>query len=149
MAQGTLTTFEEFNLYIGQNVHELGVDSFSVILIDNTLVPIASQASPDSALYTEIANGNGYTTGGIALTTTWTEIGGLASFKVTNSPSTWTINASGPENIYYALIINTSATATDAVAFIDMTIDGGTTPVSLRDADVVINFDANGILTLS
>lgn len=149
MAQGTLTTFEEFRLNIGDGSHDLDNDSFKVMLITNATVPTAADTTPDSADYTEVS-GDNYTAGGEALTTTWTEVGGTASFKVTSGTVTWTYHATGPNNIYYAIVYNTTHAGTnDAVAFIDMTADSGTTPISLQDGDITLTFHANGIFTLS
>ena len=149
MSQGTLLTFEEFAKYIGDTSHDLSNDSFFVMLVDNTLVPTVALSSPDSSDFTEVS-GPGYSANGISLTTTWTEVGGVSSFKVTNSPISWVQNASGPTNVYYAIIYNFSHSgSTDAVGFIDMTADGGITPLSLQNADIVINFNANGIFKLS
>lgn len=151
MAQGTLTTFEEFRKNIGDGSHNLSSDSFKIMLITNTVVPTAADATPDSADYTEVS-GTGYTAGGAALTTTYTEAGGVATFKHTGGTISWAKNAAGPTNIYYAIIYNATQTGTkDAVAFIDMTSDGGTTPISLQAS--TINIDLGGgngnIFTLS
>ena len=149
MPQGTLLTFEEFTKYIGDFSHDLDTDSFYVMLVNNTFIPTVALSSPDSSDFTEVS-GLGYSANGMSLTTTWTETGGVSSLKVTNAPITWLQNGSGPIDIFYAIIYNISHSgSTDAIGFIDMTADGGTTPLSLRDADIVINFSANGIFTLT
>lgn len=148
MAQGTLTLFEEFSLYIGDGSHDLNTDTFKLALINNTTVPTAATLTPDFADFTEVT-GTGYTAGGETLTITWTEAGGTATFDSTTNPS-WTQNGAGPTDIYYAIIYNTSHTGTnDAVAFIDMTADAGVTPISLQDGDISITFDASGIFTVA
>jgi len=145
MARGDLTVFNEFSDYIGDGSHDLDGDSFKVMLITNGVVPSATTASPDSSDFTEVT-GTGYTAGGEALTTTYTHAAGTTTFDATNDPITWTQNGAGPTNIYYAIIYNTThAGINDAVAFIDMTSDGGTTPISLQDGDISITFHANGI----
>ena len=107
----------------------------------------AADATPDSADYTEVT-GTGYTAGGEAITVTWTEAGGTATFEVTTATTTWTQDASGPTNINTALIYNTTHAGTnDAVAFMDMR-DGGTTAISLQDGDITITWAAN-LFTLS
>lgn len=139
MAQGSVTSFEEFTKYIGDGSHDLDNDSFKVMLITNGVVPTAATATPDSGDFTEVIGGTSYVAGGAALTVTWTEVGGTSTFAITNSP-TWAKDAAGPTNIYYAVVYNTTHVGTnDAVAFIDMTTDGGTTPVSLQDGQIVIN----------
>ena len=148
MAQGDLVLFEEFSKYIGDGSHDLDNDTFKCALITNAVVPTAATATPDFADFTEVSGG-GYTAGGETLTITWTEAGGTATFDSTVNPS-WTQNGTGPTNIYYAIIYNTTHAGTnDAVAFIDMTTDGGTTPISLQAGDISITFNASGIFTLA
>ena len=147
MAQGTLTVFEEFRLFIGDGSHDLDGDTFKIALI--TTLPVASALTPDLADFTEVT-GTNYAAGGEALaTTTYTEVGGVAKFDSSAVPS-WTQNGAGPTDIKAALIYNTTHAGTnDAVAFIDMTTDGGTTPISLVDGDISITFNASGIFTLT
>jgi hypothetical protein len=148
MAQGDLLTFEEFRKNIGDGSHDMDNDTFSVILI--TTLPVLGQASPDRVDYTEVTAGGGYSTGGIALTgVTWTEAAGVATFDSSLAP-TWTAAAGSPTNIVAALIVNdTHAGTNDAIAFIDMTVDAGTTPISLVAGNVSITFNASGLFTLS
>lgn len=145
MAQGDLTVFEEFRLYIGDGSHDLNSDSFKVALI--TTLPLASAATPDLGDFTEVSGG-GYTAGGEASAATWTETGGTATFDLADV--SWTQNGSGPTNIVAALIYNTTHAGTnDAIAFIDMTTDGGSTPISLQSGDISIAFNASGVFTLA
>lgn len=135
MAQGTLTVFEEFRKSIGDGTHDLDTNAFKIALI--TTLPLAADATPALGDYTEVAGGNGYTTGGEALTTTWTEAAGTADFKHTGGTITWTQNASGPTNIIAGLIYDTTTAVTGAaVAFIDFTTDAGSTAISLVDGDI-------------
>ena len=145
MAQGDLTVFEEFRLYIGDGSHDLNSDSFKVALI--TTLPTAAAATPDLADFTEVS-GTNYTAGGESSAATYTEAGGTATFDLADV--SWTQHASGPTNIVAALIYNTTHAGTnDAVAFIDMTTDGGSTPISLADGDISITFNASGVFTLA
>ena len=145
MAQGDLTVYEEFRLYIGDGSHDLNSDTFKVALI--TTLPTASDATPDFADYTEVS-GTGYTGGGETAAATYTEAAGTATFDIADV--SWTQNGAGPTNIKAAIIYNTSHVGTnDAVAFVDMTTDGGTTAISLVDGDISITFNASGVFTLA
>jgi len=150
MAQGTLTLFEEFAKNIGDGSHDFDADSFKVMLISNTTVPTAALATPDSADFTEVS-GTGYTAGGEALTSpTYTEAAGVATFDDGAASVTWTQNGAGPTNIYYAIVYNTTHAGTnDAIGFIDMTADGGTTPISLQSGDITITWGGSGIFTVT
>lgn len=150
MAQGTLYLFEEFSDYIGDGSHDLDADSFRVALLSNThnSTISVSDATPDFGDYTEVGTGNGYTTPGEAITCTWTEANGTATFQVTSGNTSWTQNGSGPTDIRTALIYNTTHAGTnDAIGYIDMTADGST-PISLQDGDITITWNPN-IFTLS
>ena len=145
MAQGTLTVFEEFRKFIGDGSHDLDSDTFKVALI--TTIPTASEATPDFADYTEVS-GTNYTAGGETAAATYTEVGGVATWDIADVG--WTQSGSGPTDIKAALIYNTTHSGSnDAVAFIDMTVDAGTTPISLVDGDINIAINASGVFTLT
>lgn len=145
MAQGTLVVFEEFRLYIGNGDHDLVSDSFKIALI--TTLPTAAAATPDLADFTEVT-GTNYTAGGEASAVTYLEVGGVATFDMADVA--WTQNGAGPTNIVAALIYNTTHAGTnDAVAFIDMTVDAGSTPISLVDGDISLAINASGVFTLT
>lgn len=147
MAQGTLTLFEEFALNIGDGTHDLDANSFKIALI--TTIPTAADATPALGDYTEVSGG-GYSAGGEALTTTWTEASGTADFKHTGGTITWSQNGTGPTNIKAGLIYNDTNVGKEAVCFIDFTADG-TTAISLQDGDITWTPEAaqNRIFSLS
>ena len=144
MAAGDLTVFNEAkqNLFNGTLT---STDTWKCMLI--TTLPTAADLTPDSSDYTEVT-GTNYTAGGETLTVTWNESSGTVTFDSTVNPS-WTQHASGPNNIKAAVIYSTTAATEDALAFIDMTSDGGTTAISLADGDISITFNASGIFTLA
>ncbi len=147
MAQGDFTLFEEFADYIGDGSHDLDGDTFSLILI--TTLPTAAQATPDRADFTEVTAGGGYTAGGIALTTTYTEAGGVATFDSSTNPS-WTASAGSPTNIVAGLLVNDTHVGTnDAIGYIDLTTDAGTTPISLVAGDITVTWNASGVFTVT
>ena len=148
MAQGQVTVFNEAKQNFGNGLIDLSsTNDFKVMLINNTTVPTAATLTPDSSDFTECANGGGYTTGGIALSVTWEESAGTVTWDSSVNPS-WTAAAGSPTDIYYAIIYSTTAAGEDAVAFVDMTADVGTTPVSLVAGDVSITWNGSGIFTI-
>lgn len=134
MAQGSLTLFDAFALTIGDGTHDLDNDTFRLALI--TTLPTANTATPTLSDFTQVAGGNGYTTGGELLTTVYTVTGNTAVFRHTGGTITWTQNASGPTNIVAGLVYNVTNVSNPAVCFIDFTTDGGTTPISLQSGDI-------------
>lgn len=146
MAQGSVTTFEEFRKNLADGSHNLSSDTFKIMLVTNATVPTAADTTPDSADYTEVS-GTNYTAGGETVTVTWTEVNGTATFATTTAAA-WLQDNAGPANIYYGILYNSTHTGSnDAIAFIDLTADAGTTPISLIDGDITIN--AGSIFTLA
>ena len=150
MAQGAFVLFEELSLQISGTI-KLSTDSFKVALITDAVIAVAAFATPELADFTQVTGGNGYTTDGESLAAkTWTEADGTAKFDDTGSPSvSWTKNGSGPTDIFQGLVYSVTATNKDCVGFIDMTNDGGTTPISLQSGDITITPHANGFFTIS
>lgn len=146
MAQGSVSVFNEAKQNIANGLIDLSnASDFSCMLI--TTLPTVGQATPDSADFTEVSGG-GYTAGGVALTTTWNESAGTVTFDSSVNPS-WSQNGTGPTNIVAALIYSETAVGEDALCFIDMTTDGGSTPLSLQAGDITLTFNASGVFTLS
>lgn len=140
MAKGDFLVFDEVKKTMADTGHNLTADSFSVMLI--TTLPGVADATPDSTDYIEVTAGGGYAAGGVAITTTWLEANGTATMASSTSPA-WSAAAGSPTNIVAALVYNTTHAGTaDAIGFIDMTVDAGTTPISLVAGDISIAWDA-------
>ena len=146
MAQGDVVVFEEAKLaFLDGSIDLSGTTDFSCLLV--TTLPVASVGTPDTSDYTECTQGGGYTTGGIALTISLAEAGGTVTFDDSVNPS-WTKAAGSPTDVVAAIVYSETATP-DAVCFIDLTTDAGSTPVSLVDNDITITWDDLGIFTLA
>lgn len=146
MAQGTLTVFNEAKQNIANGLLDLSAGSdFKCMLI--TTLPTVAALTPDSADFTEVTGGTSYVAGGATLTTTWLESGGVVTFDSSVNP-TWSQDVSGPVNIVAALVYSTTAVGEDALAFIDLTTDAGTTPLSLQAGDITVTFAGTGLFTL-
>lgn len=146
MAQGTVTVFNEFKKNMSGLIDLSVTTDFSLILITNAVVPTADSLTPDSSDFTACTTGGGYT-GPVPLTTSWSESAGTVTFDSSTDPA-WTALAGSPIDIYYAIIYSETAVGKDAVCFVDMTADDGTTPVSLVGGNVSITWNANGIFTI-
>lgn len=147
MAFGDLVIFDEQTLTIGQGGDNFSTDTFALILI--TTLPTAGDLTPDRADYTEVTAGGSYSTGGIVMTTTYTEAGGTATFGSSTDPL-WAAAAGSPTNIVSGLIVNnTHAGTNDAVGFVDLTQDAGTTPVSMVTGQISVTWTGGNIFTLA
>jgi len=153
MAQGTLVVFDEFLETIGEKLVDLENDTIKVAFI--TTVPTASTADPrwgaggSTDLSANEVSGTNYTAGGnTAASNSYNQTAGTATFDASD-PATWLQNAGGPTDIKTAIVYDDTDTGKRAIALIDMTTDGGTTPISLVDGDITISFNASGIFTIS
>jgi len=151
MAQGDLTLFNEFSKELLSGTHNLaaGGNTIKVMLITNAFPPTAGTTTPTKSDFTE-CSGTGYSAGGYTISTNMSVTavsGSTYKWDSTDNPS-WTQNGAGPTNIYYAVIYNDTDASDKCIGFIDMTTDGGTTPISLQAGNVSITWNASGILTL-
>jgi hypothetical protein len=99
-------------------------------------------------LTNEHANANGYTTGGIAITPTWTHSGGTATFDCDNP--VWT--ASGGSIVARFAVIYKNATVNSIVKPILAVCLLDTTPANVTATDgntLTITINAAGVFTLS
>ena len=148
MAQGDFTLFNEFSeqLLIGE--HDLNAtDTVKVALVTNATVPSASTTTPTLADFTEVT-GTNYTAGGATISTPVVSNVSGSTYKFDGDNVSWTQNAAGPTDVYYGIVYNDAQASDMAIGFIDMTTDGGTTPISLAAGNIAINWNASGIFTL-
>ena len=150
MAQGDLTLFDEYSkeLLSGTHNHAAGGNTFRVSL-HSTALPAASASAPSFGDWTE-CSGGGYNTGGENITAQMSVSnvsGSTYKWDSADNPS-WNQNGTGPTDVKFALIYNQTDAGDKAVGFIDMTTDGGTTPISLQAGNISITWNASGILTL-
>jgi hypothetical protein len=148
MAQGDFTLFNEFSTQLLQGEHDLNAtDTIKVALITNGTVPSASTTTPTFSDFTEVS-GTNYTTGGKEVTSPVVAAVSGSTYKFDGDNVSWTQNAAGPTDVYYGILYNDTNGTDMAIGFIDMTTDGGTTPISLAAGNISINWNASGILTL-
>ena len=136
MAQGTLTLFEEFKDQMGEALHDFqsGGETFKVGMITDAVVATAGDTTPVFGDYTEVS-GTGYVAGGEALANQdWSYSAGDAYFVADDV--SWAYNAAGPTDCFQAILYR--STGGKAIGFIDLTADGGTTPLSLQDGPIVV-----------
>lgn len=132
--------FQSFVEALAEKVHNLGSDTLRVAL-SNT-APVNTNTT--LANITEIANGNGYTTGGTAVSTTGSAQT-AGTYKLTLADVVFTATgAVGP--FQYAVLYNDTATNNELIAWWDY----GST-VTLASGDTfTVDFDASaGVLTIA
>ncbi len=150
MAQGDLTLFNEFSEDLLGGIHDLDTGGGTVKVALISTLPAATDSAVWATFSGNEVSGAGYTAGGeeIASGMDVTVVSG-ATYKWDSSVNpAWTQNGSGPTNVVAAVIYNDTAASDECIGFLDMTTDGGTTPISLQAGNISITWNASGILTL-
>jgi hypothetical protein len=131
---------ESFVEAIAEKVHNLGSDTLKVVLSNSATLATNTVL----ANITQIANGNGYTTGGTAATIS-SSAQTSGTYKLTLADVTFTASGSlGP--FRYATLYNDTATNDELIAWWDYG-----SSVTLASGDTfTVDFDAtNGVLTIA
>ena len=138
-----MSTFLKFNCFaqdVGQKVHNLNSDNLNVMLTNTA--PAASNSHLTDL--TEIATGNGYSTGGLQATgNAYTQTSGVAKLTAGNV----TITATGSIGPFrYAVLYNATASGKNLIAWWDYA-----SSITLNSSDTfTVSFDpTNGVLQLS
>jgi hypothetical protein len=130
--------FNAFNQKLGAGVFDLSSDSLKLCLLTSAYTPDATDAVYGD-LSGEVANGNGYTTGGKALTgVTWTQDGNGAVLDAAD-PS-WT---SATFTARYAVLYDDTDANKSLICLFDF---GGN--VAVTAGTFTVSFDAAGMLVL-
>lgn len=153
MATGTVTVFNEFLVSLAEGKINLETDTFKLGLIDDTVTPVVDTATPtwDGSSSQEFdgnevgTGGAGYDAGGITISGPELDrTAAVATFDDDDSNLALVQDASGFTDAYWGILYSDTATAKNAVCFIEL---GG--PVSQVAGPIAINFNASGILTLT
>ena len=137
----TFNKFDSFVEALAEKVHNLGSDQLKAAL-SNTL-PVA--ANTVLANITQISAGNGYTTGGLTLTTAGSaQTGGV--YKLTINDATLTASGGSVGPFRYVVLYNDTATNDELIGWYDY----GTALTLTSGNSFTIDFDGtNGVLTIT
>ena len=139
-----MATFNKFNSFteaLAEKVHNLGSDTLKVALTNTAPVNTNTQLSN----ITQIANGNGYTTGGAAVTTSASaQTGGV--YKLTLADVVFTASGGNMGPFRYVVLYNDTAANDELIGWYDYG-----SSITLADTETfTVDFDAtNGVLTLT
>lgn len=134
--------FQSFVQALGRKVHNLNSDTLKVALTNS--LPSASSHTQLSDI-TQIANGNGYTTGGTAAASNaYSQTSGTG--KLTANDVVFTASGGTMATFRYAVLYNDTATNDELIGYWDYGA-----AVSLADTSTfTVDFDGTtGILTLA
>lgn len=136
----TFNKFQSFVEAVCEKVHNLGADTLKVALTNTAPV----NTNTVLANITQIANGNGYTTGGATVTTS-SSSQTSGTYKLVLADVVFTATgAMGP--FRYAVLYNSTATNSELIAWWDY----GSSFTLASGETFTVDFDAtNGVLQLT
>jgi len=140
-----MAAFQKFHSFVeavAESKHDLGSDTLKVILT-NTSPNATDNIKSDIS---EIAAGNGYTTGGnTAAVVSSAQTSGVYKL-VLSDPATWTASGGAMGTFRYAVLYNASAANNELIGYWDYG-----SAVTLADGDsFTVDFDLNaGVLTIT
>lgn len=95
--------FQDFSEQLGLGAHNLNTDALYVYL--SNVAPTATDTIKSTSSATEIASGNGYTTGGKDTTQSYSESGGTGSCTP-GADLTWTAETGAMAQFRYCVLYN-------------------------------------------
>lgn len=154
MAADDWLIYNNAKQYIGDGTFDMdaGDAFFAVILVTSSYTPDLSHDTYSDVSGDEVANGNGYSTGGVTPSnTSWTETGGVATFD--SDDPTWTANG-GPITARYAVLVHVAAgsgapQAGDKLIAYSLLDNSPADVIANDQADLIIVIDEDGYFDLS
>ena len=140
-----MAAFNKFNCFVADladKVHNLSADTLMVCLTNT--VPVATNTTYSNL--TELAAGNGYTTGGNSCAiTSCVQTAGTLKLVLAN-PATWTASGGSVGPFEYAVLYNNSSASKSLIGWFDYG-----SPLTLASGDTFsVQFDStNGVLTIT
>ena len=146
MPAGKWKLYNTAKVNISNGTTDLDSHVFKIALFTSASDANTLTESVYSGLTNEVANANGYTTGGLTLSgVTWTQTGGVATFDATDA--VWTASG-GSITARFAVIYDDTA-ATKPLLCVCL-LDTAPADVTATNGNTLtIQFNASGIFTLS
>ena len=139
-----MATFNKFNSFVealAEKVHNLGSDTLKVVLTNSAPVATNTQLSD----ITQIASGNGYTTGGTQATQV-SSAQTSGTYKLVLNDVTFTASGGSIATFRYVVLYNDTATNDELIGYYDY----GTTLTITSGNSFTVDFDGSaGVLTIA
>ena len=151
MAADAWVVYDHVTEIMADGTLDFDTDSFRVALVTSSYTPSNAHTAWSSISGNEVANGNGYSTHGDAVTVTWTRSSDTTTFD-SDDPA-WTASG-GSITARYAVLVhdadgNGSIAAGDAPIAYSL-LDNTPADVTAADgADLTIQLNANGYFQVS
>lgn len=148
MAVGTWTIYDSFLEYMADGTCDLDGDTFKVALVTSSYTPAQDTHDTWSDVSAnEVANGNGYTTGGVTVTQTWVESAGTVTFD-SDDPS-WTASGGSITARYAVIYDDTPTSPADPLVAYLLLDDTPADVTATSGADLTIVLPSGGYFQLS
>lgn len=140
----TFTFFDEFKKFLGDGTIDLDSHTFKAVLTNSAPVGGTNTVLAD---ITQIANGVGYTTGGVTLATvTWSETGaGTGVWRWNAADFTWTASGGSIGPFRYVVFYDDTAASDPLVGYLDY----GTNLTVTDGNAITVDIGASGLFELS
>jgi hypothetical protein len=147
MAAGNWIVYDSAKVYMADGTMDMNSNTFKVMLCKNAYSPLRSSHTIKSQVTDEVDAVNGYTAGGVALTSvTYTQSAGVATWDCADP--TWTASGGSIAQARIAVIYNDTVSSPVKPLVCYCIMD--TTDVTATVGQILtIQMSASGILTLS
>ena len=147
MAAGAWTVFNIAKLKLANGVFDLDTNTYKMALTTSAQALAATFVGTSTDcrytdLTNEVANGNGYTTGGKTLTPTWTQSTGTMTFDCADEA--WT---SSSITARYAVIYDDTTANKNLLAY--CLLDSTPADVTTSNGTLTVTIHASGVFTLA
>jgi len=148
-AAGAWVIHDKFKEYLGDGTIDMDGDAFNMSLFLDTSNIATTSVDGYASATNEHANGNGYTTGGAAVSTpTWVESAGTVTFDCANQ--VWTASGGSIVARFAAIYDNTVTTPVADPIVCHSLLDSAPADVTATDTnDLTIAISASGVFTLA
>lgn len=151
MAVGPFVEYNSFRRYIADGTIDVNSDEWKLAFYQSTSNAATATLSTRTSVTNEVANGNGYATGGKTLTgVVWSTGASAGQMRFKASALTWTATGGTIPNVKYAVLYNntTGASAGARKLALVSTLSTGQFTVS-QSNQLQIDLWTNGIFNLT
>jgi len=152
MAADAWVVHDDFKLYLGNGSIDLDGDTFKMILCQSTSNVATTSVGTYTAVTDEVANGNGYTTGGETMTTLAYAAGSPVTTMYWDADNVvWTASGGSITARYAAIYDDTVATSPGADTLVcHSLLDNSPADVTATDGNTfTVAINASGIFSLA
>ncbi len=148
-APAALVFYNEFKKYIADGTFDLDGNTIKAMLLTSSYTPsVANDDIKADIVANEVANGNGYTTGGVTVAATWVRSSGTVTFDVADPA--WTGSSSGFVARYLVFYASGTLNGHTDPLIGYVVLDSAPADVSFAAGNTVtVQINASGLFTLS